>query len=122
MTTSTMIGICVAAMIIFVMLLILFFVSRKKKEGSYHVGSQQNSQVYVGNLSYRVRERELRNFFGEFGDIAYIKLVKDRRTGRSKGFGFVTFETSDQAEAALSAHGKDISGRNIVVRVAKEKS
>ncbi len=122
MTTGTVIGICAAAIIIFVILLILIFTLRRRRCSANDGGSQGNSQVYVGNLSYRVRERELREFFENFGDIAYIKVVKDRQTGRSKGFGFVTFKTSDQADAALSAHGEEMSGRNIVVRIAKEKN
>lgn len=122
MTTGTVIGISAAAIVIFVILLIIFFSARRRGGSSSGSGAEQNAQVYVGNLSYRVRERDLRSFFENFGEIAYIKVVKDRQTGRSKGFGFVTFETSDQADAALSAHGEEMAGRNIVVRIAKERA
>ena len=78
-------------------------------------------QVYVGNLSYRVRERELRDYFSDFGDIDQIKIIKNRNTGRSKGFGFVTFASGSGAKKALDAHGTDFEGRALVVRMANPR-
>lgn len=78
-------------------------------------------QIYVGNLHFKVREGDLRNFFNRFGQIQDLYIVKNRQNGRSKGFGFVTFDNPDDADNALAAHGEMMSGRNLVVRIARQK-
>lgn len=117
---NTIIGIVVAAVVVFILMLVILFATRRKNKGANR-GSSENAQVYVGNLAYRVHERELRRFFEKFGAINHLKVVKDRNTGRSKGFGFVTFENTKQATEALAAHGENLFGRNIVVRLAKPR-
>ena len=92
------------------------FSAKQKEKASAGV-----QQVYVGNLSYRVRERELRDFFNSFGDISQINIIKNRNTGRSKGFGFVTFSCGQGAKKALQAHGDDFEGRSLVVRIANPR-
>ena len=83
--------------------------------------SADNDQIYVGNLSYHVVESDLREYFSRFGTIKVIKIVKHSRTGRSKGYAFVTYTSPKQAVEALNAHGKDLQGRSLVVRIAKSR-
>jgi RNA recognition motif-containing protein len=78
-----------------------------------------NTQLYVGNISYRASEDDLEDFFSGFGEIEMIRVIKDRRTGRSKGFAFITFADLDGASAALEAHEQELSGRALIVRYAK---
>lgn len=76
--------------------------------------------IYVGNLSYSVTEEDLQNEFGAFGELASVNIIKDKFTGRSKGFGFVEMPSNSEADAAIKAlNGKDLKGRNIKVNPAK---
>ena len=76
--------------------------------------------IYVGNLSYSVTEEDLRNEFGAFGELSSVNIIKDKFTGRSKGFGFVEMPSNSEADAAIKAlNGKDLKGRNIKVNPAK---
>jgi RNA recognition motif-containing protein len=77
-------------------------------------------KLYVGNLAYSLEENGLRDMFSEFGTVTSVKIIMDRDSGRSKGFGFVEFESSDQAEAAMNAlNGREIEGRTIRVTEAR---
>ena len=78
------------------------------------------ARLFVGNISYRMTEDELRDTFGEFGDVTDTHIVTDRETGRSKGFAFITFAEASGAEAALKLDGTDLGGRQIRVNLAKE--
>ncbi len=80
------------------------------------------NKVYVGNLSYRMTEDELHDVFSQFGDIEEAILIKDRQTGRLKGFGFVTFMTDEGAKGALTMDGQDVQGRTIKVNEARAKT
>ena len=72
--------------------------------------------IYIGNLSYGVTEDNLRSLFKEFGEIESVKVIMDRFTGRSKGFGFVEMPSNSEADQAIKAlNGKFIEGRNIKV-------
>ena len=84
--------------------------------------NMSESKIYVGNLSYDVTENELRDFFAQYGSIEDVKLIMDFNTGRSKGFGFITFATEDGSEKALSANGSEMSGRKLKVNAAKENN
>ena len=76
--------------------------------------------IYVGNLSYDVGENELRQAFEEHGSVDTVKVVMDKYTGRSKGFGFVEMPSDDEAKAAIAGlDGKDLMGRAIKVNVAR---
>lgn len=80
------------------------------------------SKLYVGNLSFSVTSSDLEKIFGEFGQVEDATVITDRQTGRSKGFGFVTFSSDEDAQAAIEAtNGKDISGRPATVNVAKPR-
>ncbi len=79
-----------------------------------------NSKIYVGNLPYSANEAELEEVFGQYGPVAEVKVIIDRATGRSKGFGFVTFEEDAAAKSALEANGQDMGGRALRVSPANE--
>jgi len=75
--------------------------------------------IFVGSLSYDVSESEMKELFEEFGEVTSAKIITDRDTGRSKGFGFVEMDNGQEAIDALN--GKDVSGRTIVVNEAKPR-
>ncbi len=75
--------------------------------------------IYVGNLHYDVREDVLSSLFAEFGEVVSTRVVIDRETNRSKGFGFVEMADDNQGEAALNAlNGKEVNGRSLKVSKA----
>ena len=79
-----------------------------------------SSKLYVGNLSYSVRDDDLQQQFSGFGDVQSAKVMMDRDTGRSKGFGFVEMGSADQAEAAIRGmNGQNVGGRDMVVNIAR---
>ena len=78
--------------------------------------------IYVGNLSYDATEDDLRKAFEEFGAVASVKIITDRITGKSKGFGFVEMDSDDEGQKAIDAlNGKEIQGRAVRVNVARPK-
>jgi len=79
-----------------------------------------SNKLYVGNLAYSVRDDDLQQQFTAFGHVQSAKVMMERDTGRSKGFGFVEMSSSDEAEAAIRGmHGKNMSGRDLTVTVAR---
>lgn len=80
-------------------------------------------KLYVGNLSYDTTEEQLRDLFTPFGEPDSARLITDRDSGRSKGFGFVEFSDGAQARAAMSAlNGKDVGGRSLTVNEARPRN
>jgi cold-inducible RNA-binding protein len=78
------------------------------------------AKLFVGNLEYTVTAEELRNHFLSAGNITDCVVIVDKMTGRSRGFGFVEFETDEQAKKAVeSLNGSDLKGRNITVSEAR---
>ena len=78
--------------------------------------------IYVGNLPYSVTESDLKNAFSEFGEVSNVRLVSDKFSGQSKGFGFVEMPNNSESEAAIEAlNGSSFKGRNIKVNQAKSK-
>lgn len=77
-------------------------------------------KIYVGNLSYQTTEDNLRDFFADCGEVADVKIIIDRETRRSKGFGFVTFETQEGADKALALSEPTLDGRNLRIDKAQE--
>ena len=76
--------------------------------------------VYVGNLSYDLSEDDLKTAFEEHGEVSSAKIIFDRYSGRSKGFGFVEMSSDDEAKAAIEAlSGKELGGRTLVVNEAR---
>ena len=81
-----------------------------------------NKNLYVGNLSYKVTDEDLRANFSEAGKVTSASIVKDKFTGQSKGFGFVEMETEEGATAAVSKfNGGILDGRAITVNEARPK-
>jgi len=75
--------------------------------------------IYVGQLPYSVTEDVLRTMFSEFGELESVRIISDRETGRSKGFGFVEMPNNSDADRAIKAlNGKEVDGRNIKVNPA----
>ncbi|OGO94066.1 MAG: hypothetical protein A3F41_04755 [Coxiella sp. RIFCSPHIGHO2_12_FULL_44_14] len=84
--------------------------------------SQSGSKIYVGNLSYSVDEEQLSDYFKQFGSVKELTLIKDRETGRSKGFAFVEYDSPGDAEKAIrEANGHDLGGRAMNVNLARDK-
>lgn len=79
--------------------------------------------IYVGNLAYRTTEDELRQVFGQFGEVSSVKIITDRDTGQSKGFGFVEMPNQSEAEAAINnLNETDLGGRNLRVNEARPRT
>jgi cold-inducible RNA-binding protein len=78
------------------------------------------NRLYVGNLPYSVRDNDLQTAFAPFGDVKSARVMMERDTGRSKGFGFVEMGDDAQAQAAIAGvHGQDLGGRAVVVNEAR---
>jgi len=83
---------------------------------------EDKKKLFVGNLPYKVRSAELNQMFAQFGTVVEAIVIEERQTGRSKGFGFVTFSTEEEAQAAVNAmNGHEVEGRALVVNVARPK-
>jgi len=79
--------------------------------------------LYVGNLSFKTTDTALKEVFQAHGQIEAVRLIMDRDSGRSKGFGFVDMPNREEAAAAIKAlHGTDLDGRTIVVNEARPKT
>lgn len=80
------------------------------------------TKIYVGNLPWRATDAQLEQMFASHGEVIEAKIVTDRDTGRSRGFGFVTMAAPDAAQAAISAiNGQPLEGRSLVVNEAHEQ-
>ena len=79
--------------------------------------------IYVGNLPYSVSEDDLKNVFGEFGEVTSVSIITDKYSGRSKGFGFVEMSNDSEASEAInSLNENDLKGRNMRVNEAKPRT
>ena len=77
-------------------------------------------KLYVGNLPYSVRDGDLEQAFGQFGSVTSAKVMMERDTGRSKGFGFVEMGTDEEAQSAINGmNGQPLGGRSVVVNEAR---
>jgi len=80
------------------------------------------NKLYVGNLAYSVRDENLQQHFAEYGTVTSAKVMMDRDTGRSKGFGFVEMSSDAEAQAAIRGlNGQSVDGRALVVNEARPK-
>ena len=78
------------------------------------------NKLYVGNLPYSVRDEDLQQSFGQFGSVTSAKVMMERDTGRSKGFGFVEMGSDAEAQAAINGmNGQPLGGRSVVVNEAR---
>jgi RNA recognition motif-containing protein len=81
-----------------------------------------SKKLFVGSLPWAVNDESLKQAFAPYGKVVSATVVTDRRSGRSKGFGFVEMENDSEAKAAIEAlNGSELNGRNIVVNEAKPK-
>lgn len=79
--------------------------------------------IYIGNLNYRVKESDLQQVMEEYGTVESVKIVKDRETGKSKGFGFVEILGDEQGKQAIAElNGSEFEGRTMVVKEARPRS
>lgn len=78
-------------------------------------------KLYVGNLSWNTSEDGLRDFFAAIGDVQSAKIITDRDTGRSRGFGFVEMDAADADRAINELNGQDLDGRQLRVNEAQER-
>ena len=82
-----------------------------------------SNKIFVGGINWNTNEEALENKFAEIGQVTSVKLVYDRETGRSRGFGFVEYATPEEAgEAVSKLDGVEFEGRNIKVSIAKERN
>ena len=81
-----------------------------------------NTNLFVGNFSWNLGEEDMRELFASYGELEEVKLIMDRMTGRSKGFGFVKFVNEEDAAKALEElNDKEVDGREIKVTVARPR-
>lgn len=79
-----------------------------------------SNKLYVGNLSYQMRDDDLQQQFSAFGNVQSAKVMMERDTGRSKGFGFVEMSSAAEAQAAIDGlNGKNVGGRDLTVNIAR---
>jgi cold-inducible RNA-binding protein len=80
------------------------------------------SRLFVGNLSYQTMDRDLQDFFAPAGAVTSVIVMMDKFTGKSRGFAFVEFATSEEANKAVEMfHGKDLQGRALTVNIARQR-
>lgn len=80
-------------------------------------------KIYASNLSFNTADAELNDLFSKFGSVTSAKVITDRETGRSRGFGFIEMSSEDDGQQAIkSLNGKEVEGRAMAVSVAKEKT
>lgn len=77
--------------------------------------------IYVGNLSWACTNNDLHNLFSEYGDVTSARVIEDRETGRSRGFGFVEMDATGSAQAIEALNGSDFQGRNIKVNESQPR-
>jgi len=86
-----------------------------------HIQEKQMN-IYVGNLSYGLSDNDLQQLFAEHGSVSSAKIIQDRETGRSKGFGFVEMSDDGDAQKAIEAlNGQSVDGRNLTVNEARPR-
>ena len=79
-------------------------------------------KLFIGGLPFATTEDDLREAFSEYGEVTYVKIITDRDTGRSRGFGFVEYGTDEDGNKAIAGmDGKELGGRTIHVSVARER-
>ncbi len=80
------------------------------------------AKLYVGNLPYNTVDADLQSLFSQAGTVKSAQVIKDRQSGRSKGFGFVEMSSAEEAQSAITMfHGKDYSGRPLTVNIARPR-
>uniref|UniRef100_A0A2N9HFN1 RRM domain-containing protein n=1 Tax=Fagus sylvatica TaxID=28930 RepID=A0A2N9HFN1_FAGSY len=87
------------------------------------MSSMSSSKLFIGGISYGTDEQSLREAFAKYGDVVEARIIVDRETGRSRGFGFVTYTSSEEASSAIQAlDGQDLHGRRVRVNYATDRA
>ncbi len=82
-----------------------------------------SNKIFVGSIAWATTEEGLKEFFSQAGNVVEVKIIKDKMTGKSRGFGFVTMETEEEARKAVEEfNGKDLDGRTLIVNEARSES
>jgi RNA recognition motif-containing protein len=103
------------------------FIINRNRENIYcpkvvEKGEKMSKKLYVGNLSYKTTEDDLKDLFKEFKTVTEVNVITDRTTGRSRGFGFVEFSSDEDADKAIeSLNGKMFQDREIVINEARPR-
>ena len=79
-------------------------------------------KIFAGNLAYSLTDEEMHEFFSQFGEVVSARVIKDRDTGRSRGFGFVEFTSEEAMQAAIEANDQELNGRKVNIKKAEEKA
>ena len=83
------------------------------------INSMVNRKIYVGNISYQVKENDLQDVFSQYGTVNSVKIITDEYSGRSKGFGFVDMLADDAVDNAIrNLNGKEMAGKSLIVNRA----
>ena len=77
--------------------------------------------IYVGNLPFSAKEDDLRDIFSEYGEVKSAKIITDRETGRSRGFGFIEMSDSDAKKAIDTLNGAELEGKQLTINEARQK-
>jgi len=86
-----------------------------------HGGGLMTRTLYVGNIPWSTTEKQLEEFFAQFGEVLGCRIITERSTGRSRGYGFVEVNEEEMAEIMEKTNGADLGGRKIVVSEAKPR-
>ena len=81
----------------------------------------QQLKIYVGNLNFSTSNQSFSDHFAQFGEVDDARIINDRETGRSRGFGFVTYKTEEDAQKALAADNTEFEGKVLRVNLAREE-
>ncbi len=95
-----------------------------RKQVALHLSSiHMNKRLFVGSIAFSTTDEELREHFAEAGNVTDAKIIMDRMTNRSRGFGFVEYETAEEAQKAIEMfHDQEFQGRNLTVNEAREQA
>jgi len=80
-----------------------------------------SSKLFIGGLSYSTDDQTLKDAFSGFGDVVEARVITDRETGRSRGFGFINYSSNESATSALAMDGQELNGRSIRVSYANDR-
>lgn len=98
-------------------------VKRVRTQAPSRRPGKSNHELYVGNLSYDVGDRELEKAFAKFGKVVSARVIENKFNGKSKGYGFVQMSTQSESDAAMKTmNGQELQGRRLVVNAAKSKA
>jgi RNA recognition motif-containing protein len=90
---------------------------------AFRIQGRSRMNIYVGNLSFKASEVEVRQAFAAFGQVASVAVIKDQATGKSRGFAFVEMPNSTEAQAAITGmNGKELLGRQLMVNEARPRT